>query len=153
MPYGPAPHSGSVGLGEVKPAGERGCAVRSAAGVHKMHPDQTVRHKRQIASLSESWRSSTFPNTKKIDAKMLVGGSSDFRINLPAAPSRAPVGASGLTAAFVPGYSGVSVVDSHHLPRSPGVKPHRRGPSPASKTNPNVALTSIAAAGGCQGVF
>ena len=45
------------------------------------------------------------------------GGSSDFRIVLPAAPSRFSLGkTSGLSAAFVPGYSGVSVVESHHLP-------------------------------------
>ena len=47
---------------------------------------------------------------------ILSGRSSDSRIILPAAPSRRSATISGFFAAFVPGYSGGPVPDSHGVP-------------------------------------
>jgi hypothetical protein len=54
------------------------------------------------------------PISARVKFQILLGRSSDFRINLPAAPSR-PYGTVAL-AAFVPGHSGGSVMELHHLP-------------------------------------
>lgn len=64
----------------------------------------------------------SFADERRTRQRCLPGGSSDFRIVLLAAPSHRARGATvALTAAFVPGYSGVPVGDSHPIPRPAGV--------------------------------